>query len=109
MTVSFWESGENFGPFDEDKLWLPEKLACYRRIKQHGVKTVDFILLNSKGRVCFVKVKSWAPKSGNNFDCYFKVPQSLSKLWNVGGASAIVLNKELAQKYWFNSVSVVTP
>ncbi|MHB8089598.1 MAG: hypothetical protein ACYDH2_15255 [Anaerolineaceae bacterium] len=70
MTV-ITESGMQFGPFDEAKLFRIEKSQLYKSLGEN-VKSVEFVLCRQMHEICFIEAKSSAPNpsNGENFDTF---------------------------------------
>ncbi len=59
--IKFIESGMEFA-IDEGSSFHIEKSECYKEVKSHGVKTVEFVTM-IKNRIFVVEAKQSAPKN----------------------------------------------
>jgi len=70
MSISFIESGMNFGPYAEDEIFPIEKSPLYKDLGQ-GLMIAEFVLIrpgvNGAEEVWIIEAKSSAPKCFANY------------------------------------------
>lgn len=69
------ESGMNFGPFDDSRVFHIEKSMLYQEIG-NGVRTVEFLLTAEPGSLLFLEAKSSSPRpdtdNSENFNTFIQ-------------------------------------
>ena len=72
MTVTFQESGLNFGPFEENSLFRIELSNGYRSIQEH-TKIAEFIWVAPSSNLWVVEAKSTLPRpTSEKYEAFFE-------------------------------------
>jgi hypothetical protein len=94
MKVKIQESGVVFGDFDTRDVFTIEQALIAHRISEKGVKTVEFILLQTHSGN---QVVSFAIIPQMN-DAFRKVLKLDCQLWGIEHSAVFVLNQSRATK-----------
>lgn len=67
MSKIVYESGVNFGPFDENEFFHIEKSKIYQKLGE-DIKTVEFVFLQKNKNLIFLEAKTTCPNAEHRYD-----------------------------------------